>query len=201
LSPKLDQAALFSHLTLIPSVDPKRLPKMRDRGRSKIREGKQCFIRDFVYLADSLQPGREQRVLYLRWKPDFTDWHVIRKLWRWLKLAHLPFAFGRSTRTTTSETQPPAAGKPRRKAEAVVFHNPAALASCFGAAGDQDQITGIGGNMDEAEFTTQAIEVYLSDLMKQGFTKEQAIARAHERITAAQKAVVQERRAGFKIVE
>ena len=55
--------------------------------------------------------------------------------------------------------------------------------------------------MDEAEFTTQAIEVYLSDLMKQGFTKEQAIARAHERITAAQKAVVQERRAGFRIVE
>jgi hypothetical protein len=78
------------------------------------------------------------------------------------------------------------------------------LASCFGAAGDQDQINGIGGNMpsekDEAEFTTQAIEVYLSDLMKQGFTKDQAIARAHERITAAQKAVVQERRAGFRIV-
>jgi len=52
---------------------------------------------------------------YLRWKPDFTDWHVIRKLWRWLKLAHLPFAFGRSTRTTTSETQPPASCGTRQK--------------------------------------------------------------------------------------
>jgi hypothetical protein len=43
---------------------------MRDRGRSKIREGKQCLIRDFAYLADGLQAGRKQRVLYLRWKSE-----------------------------------------------------------------------------------------------------------------------------------
>ena len=103
------------------------------------------------------------------------------------------------------KAQPATACGPCEKAEAVVFHNPAALASCFGAAGDQDQIKGIGGNMpsekDEAEFTTQAIEVYLSDLMKQGFTKEQAIARRRERFTTAHDTVVQERRAGFRIVE
>jgi len=53
---------------------------------------------------------------------------------------------------------------------------------------------------DEAELT-QAIEVYLSDLMKQGFTKEQAIARRRERFTTAHDTVVQERRASFKIVD
>src|ERR1700751_52500 len=40
--------------------------------------------------------GREQRGLYLRREPDFTDWHVIRQLWQ---LAHFPFAFSAAIRT------------------------------------------------------------------------------------------------------
>jgi len=66
---------------------------MRDRGRSKNRERKQCFIRDCAYLTDGLQAGRKQRVLYLRWEPDFADWDAVRQLWRWVQLAHFPFAF------------------------------------------------------------------------------------------------------------
>src|ERR1700752_3432871 len=72
------------------------MTQMRDRGRSKIRERKQCFIRDCAYLTDGLQAGREQRVLYLRREPDFTDWHVIRQLWQ---LAHFPLAFSAAIRT------------------------------------------------------------------------------------------------------
>jgi hypothetical protein len=59
------------------------MTKVLDRGCSKIRQRKQCFIRDCAYLTDGLQAGREQRVLYLRWELDFTDWHVIQQPWRW----------------------------------------------------------------------------------------------------------------------
>jgi len=65
---------------------------MRDRGLSKIGKAKQCLVRRFAYLSDSLQASREQRVLYPRWESNFTGWRLIRKLWRWLKLAHF-FAF------------------------------------------------------------------------------------------------------------
>jgi hypothetical protein len=70
----------------------KRLAKMRDRGLSKIGKAKQCLVRRFAHLSDSLQASREQRVLYPRWESNFTGWCLIRKLWRWLKLAHF-FAF------------------------------------------------------------------------------------------------------------
>ena len=66
----------------------KRLAKMRDRDPSKIGKAKQCLVRRFAYLSDSLQASREQHVLYTRWESNFTGWCFIRKLWRWLKLAH-----------------------------------------------------------------------------------------------------------------
>jgi hypothetical protein len=71
----------------------KRLAKMRDRGHSKIGKAKQCLVRRFAHFSDSLQASREQRVLYPGWEPNFTGWCLIRKLWRWLKLAHF-FTFG-----------------------------------------------------------------------------------------------------------
>jgi hypothetical protein len=61
---------------------------MRDRGLSKIGKAKQCLVRRFAHLSDSLQASREQRVLYPRWESNFTGWCLIRKLWRRLKLAH-----------------------------------------------------------------------------------------------------------------
>jgi hypothetical protein len=66
----------------------KRLAKMRDRDPSKIGKAKQCLVRRFAHLSDSLQASREQHVLYTRWESNFTGWCLIRKLWRWLKLAH-----------------------------------------------------------------------------------------------------------------
>ena len=72
----------------------KRLAEMRDRGLSKIGKAKQCLVRRFAHLSDSLQASGEQPVLYPRWESNFMGWRLIRKLWRWLKLAHLPFAFG-----------------------------------------------------------------------------------------------------------
>jgi hypothetical protein len=76
----------------------KRLAKMRDRGLSKIGKAKQCLVRRFAHLSDSLQASGEQPVLYPRWESNFMGWRLIRKLWRWLKLAHfhLP-ARGRGT--------------------------------------------------------------------------------------------------------
>jgi hypothetical protein len=61
---------------------------MRDRGLSKIGKAKQCLVRGFAHLSDSLQASRKQHVLYPRWEANFTGWCLIRKLWRWLKLAH-----------------------------------------------------------------------------------------------------------------
>ena len=58
---------------------------MGDLGLSKIRKGKQCLVRHFAHFAYGLQAGSEQSVLYPRWELDFTDWRVIRKLWRGLK--------------------------------------------------------------------------------------------------------------------
>jgi hypothetical protein len=61
---------------------------MRDRDPSKIGKAKQCLVRRFAHLSDSLQASREQHVLYTRWESNLTGWCLIRKLWRWLKLAH-----------------------------------------------------------------------------------------------------------------
>ena len=69
---------------------------------------KQCLVRRFAHLSDSLQARLEQCVLYPRWKSNFTGWRLIRKLWRWLKLAHFPFAFSpNSTRRSAAvDTSP-----------------------------------------------------------------------------------------------
>ena len=66
----------------------KRLAKMGDRGLSKIGKAKQCLVRRFAHLSDSLQAGREQCVFYPRWESNFTGWCLIRKIWRRLKLTH-----------------------------------------------------------------------------------------------------------------
>jgi hypothetical protein len=79
---------------------------MRNRDRSKIRERKQCLIRHFADLTDRLYAARKQSVLYPCWESDVTDCNVIRKLWRWLKLAHFLFAFGLSTRTPRNSSGP-----------------------------------------------------------------------------------------------
>src|SRR5258708_10256926 len=80
----------------------KRLAKMGDRGLCKIGKAKQCLVRRFAHLSDSLQAGREQRILYPRWESNFTGWCLIRKLWRWLKLAHF-FAFTQASTTANHE--------------------------------------------------------------------------------------------------
>lgn len=75
---------------------------MGDRGLCKIGKAKQCLVRRFAHLSDSLQAGREQRILYPRWESNFTGWCLIRKLWRWLKLAHF-FAFTQASTTANHE--------------------------------------------------------------------------------------------------
>src|SRR6266481_3613452 len=84
----------------------KGLPKMGDRDFPKIREGQQCLVRHFTHFPDGLQAGCEQHFLYARWELDFTDRRVVRKLWRRLKFAHLPFAFGKSTRSSRNSVGP-----------------------------------------------------------------------------------------------
>ena len=39
-----------------------RFAEMGDRGLFKVREAKQCFVRNFAHLPDGLQAGRKQRV-------------------------------------------------------------------------------------------------------------------------------------------
>jgi hypothetical protein len=65
---------------------------MGDRGLSKIRKTNQRLVRHLAHLSHGLNAGSEQRILDASGKSDVTNRRVVRKLWRRLNLAHLPFA-------------------------------------------------------------------------------------------------------------